>query len=68
MATFFNNIKMKKQKLIDHFTVGITTDFVKLIGVEIETHFVDKHGQPVSTKCSQRIFKALTRNPTPNNK
>lgn len=50
---------MKKQDLIKHFTSSLNQEFRGWIGAEVETHFVDSVGQPITTSCSQDIFKGL---------
>ncbi|MCX6755856.1 MAG: hypothetical protein NTX85_00735 [Candidatus Nomurabacteria bacterium] len=50
---------MEKQKIYDHFTKGLDQEFRGWIGSEIETHFIDGNGKPITVDCSQQIFRVL---------
>jgi len=52
---------MKKQALLDHFTCNLNPEFRGWVGAEVETHFVDSTGRPISLSCSQEIFRGLER-------
>ena len=47
------------QKLIGYFTEGITSSTLQTVGMEIETQFVDKNGDPIPTRKSQEMFLYL---------
>ncbi|MBM3257422.1 MAG: hypothetical protein FJY98_03830 [Candidatus Liptonbacteria bacterium] len=49
---------MRKQELYNYFTKGILGGPI-LIGTEVETHFVDAHGDPISLTTSQKMFRIL---------
>lgn len=51
------------QRLLSYFTDGITSRPAGLIGMEVETSFVDKGGQAISFMVSQEILKGLLANP-----
>ncbi|MCX6716467.1 MAG: hypothetical protein NTV72_00905 [Candidatus Taylorbacteria bacterium] len=50
---------MNKQSIINHFTKGLSRDFRGWVGTEVETHFVDSDGHPITLECSQRIFRGI---------
>lgn len=62
MTTLFTKILMDKKKLINYFTTNLISDGRNYIGAEIETHFVNKNGNAISLKCSQKILKSLIKN------
>jgi hypothetical protein len=53
---------MEKKQLRDYFTQGLNPDFRGWFGSEVETHFVDANGKPISVERSQSIFRALSGN------
>lgn len=50
---------MKTRDLLDHFTKNLNPRFRNWIGAEIETHFLDGKGRPITVECSQKIFGEL---------
>lgn len=49
-------------KLMDHFSRGITSRTLETIGAEIETQFVGEDGQAVMIETSQNILRHLVNN------
>jgi hypothetical protein len=51
---------MKKKELLNYFTQNLNQDFRDWVGTEIETHFVNSNGCPISVECSQFVFRELS--------
>lgn len=47
------------QRLIDYFTIGITSQTLASVGTEIETQFLDAMRRPITTATSQKILHQL---------
>jgi len=51
------------ERLLRYFTDGIEEyPFADTVGMEVETMFVDRTGQPMSLECSQRLIAAFQKN------
>lgn len=51
------------ERLLRCFTEGIEEyPFADTVGMEVETMFVDRTGQPMSLECSQQLIAAFQKN------